>query len=91
MASGMAAARVPPSPAATQPCAFFTRLSWVQGVNSRANTPVETWKGSKGKQSFTYIVEKNATVSFTWAFQRTTFHEIVSAPLLQTPGSQGDL
>ncbi|XP_023612863.1 UPF0577 protein KIAA1324 homolog [Myotis lucifugus] len=57
-------------------CSVNCELYFMVGVNSRANTPVETWKGSKGKQSFTYIVEKNATVSFTWAFQRTTFHEI---------------
>lgn len=48
-------------------------------MNSRTNTPVETWKGTKGKQSYTYIIEENATVSFTWAFQRTTLHETVSS------------
>nr|KAF6304753.1 hypothetical protein mPipKuh1_007154 [Pipistrellus kuhlii] len=57
-------------------CSVNCELYFMVGVNSRANAPVETWKGSKGKQSFTYIVEKNASVSFTWAFQRTTFHEI---------------
>lgn len=58
--------------------AFLTCLSWVQGMNSRTNTPVETWKGSKVKQSYTYIIEENATMSFTWAFQRTTLHDTVS-------------
>lgn len=48
-----------------------------QGINSRTNTPVETWTGPKGKQSYTYVVEKNATMSFTWAFQRTPYHEAV--------------
>lgn len=48
-----------------------------QGVKSRTNTPVETWTGSTGKQSYTYLVEKNATMSFTWAFQRTPYHEAV--------------
>uniref|UniRef100_A0A2D4L4P4 MRH domain-containing protein n=1 Tax=Micrurus paraensis TaxID=1970185 RepID=A0A2D4L4P4_9SAUR len=45
------------------------------GMNSRTNSPVETWFGSKGKQSYTYVVEKNATTSFTWAFQRTAYNE----------------
>ncbi|XP_010181784.1 PREDICTED: UPF0577 protein KIAA1324-like, partial [Mesitornis unicolor] len=45
------------------------------GINSRTNTPVETWTGPKGKQSYTYVVEKNASTSFTWAFQRTPYHE----------------
>ncbi|XP_036128374.1 endosome/lysosome-associated apoptosis and autophagy regulator 1 isoform X1 [Molossus molossus] len=57
-------------------CSVNCELYFMVGMNSRTNTPVETWKGSKGKQSFTYIIEKNATVSFTWAFQRTSFHEI---------------
>nr|KAF6413426.1 hypothetical protein HJG59_007265 [Molossus molossus] len=58
-------------------CSVNCELYFMVGMNSRTNTPVETWKGSKGKQSFTYIIEKNATVSFTWAFQRTSFHEII--------------
>ncbi|XP_049736129.1 endosome/lysosome-associated apoptosis and autophagy regulator 1 isoform X1 [Elephas maximus indicus] len=56
-------------------CSVNCELYFMVGMNSRTNTPVETWKGSKGKQSYTYIIEKNATMSFTWAFQRTTFHE----------------
>uniref|UniRef100_A0A8D2ET93 MRH domain-containing protein n=1 Tax=Theropithecus gelada TaxID=9565 RepID=A0A8D2ET93_THEGE len=56
-------------------CSVNCELYFMVGVNSRTNTPVETWKGSKGKQSYTYITEENTTTSFTWAFQRTTFHE----------------
>uniref|UniRef100_A0AAR2LP84 MRH domain-containing protein n=1 Tax=Pygocentrus nattereri TaxID=42514 RepID=A0AAR2LP84_PYGNA len=32
---------------------------------------VESWEGSKEKQSYTHIMTKNASVSYTWAFQRT--------------------
>uniref|UniRef100_A0A8C5XNI7 Endosome-lysosome associated apoptosis and autophagy regulator 1 n=1 Tax=Microcebus murinus TaxID=30608 RepID=A0A8C5XNI7_MICMU len=56
-------------------CSVNCELYFMVGMNSRTNTPVETWKGSKGKQSYTYTIEENATMSFTWAFQRTTFHE----------------
>uniref|UniRef100_A0A8C3YBV7 Endosome-lysosome associated apoptosis and autophagy regulator 1 n=1 Tax=Catagonus wagneri TaxID=51154 RepID=A0A8C3YBV7_9CETA len=56
-------------------CSVNCELYFMVGVNSRVNSPVETWKGSKGKQSYTYIIEKNTTMSFTWAFQRTTSHE----------------
>uniref|UniRef100_A0A5F9CSB6 Endosome-lysosome associated apoptosis and autophagy regulator 1 n=1 Tax=Oryctolagus cuniculus TaxID=9986 RepID=A0A5F9CSB6_RABIT len=56
-------------------CSVNCELYFMVGMNSRTNTPVETWKGSKGKQSYTYTIEENATVSFTWAFQRTTLHE----------------
>lgn len=57
-----------------------------QGINSRTNTPVETWTGPKGKQSYTYVVEKNATMSFTWAFQRTPYHEAVRDGGVTPPG-----
>ncbi|XP_021013167.1 UPF0577 protein KIAA1324 homolog isoform X1 [Mus caroli] len=56
-------------------CSVNCELYFMVGMNSRTNTPVETWKGTKGKQSYTYTIEENATVSFTWAFQRTTLHE----------------
>uniref|UniRef100_A0A8C3JA57 KIAA1324 n=1 Tax=Calidris pygmaea TaxID=425635 RepID=A0A8C3JA57_9CHAR len=56
-------------------CSVSCELYFMVGVNSRTNTPVETWTGPKGKQSYTYVVEKNATMSFTWAFQRTPYHE----------------
>ncbi|XP_006899402.1 PREDICTED: UPF0577 protein KIAA1324 homolog isoform X2 [Elephantulus edwardii] len=56
-------------------CSVNCELYFMVGMNSRTNTPVETWKGSKGKQSYTFIIEKNATMSFTWAFQRTSFHD----------------
>uniref|UniRef100_W5K073 Endosome-lysosome associated apoptosis and autophagy regulator family member 2a n=1 Tax=Astyanax mexicanus TaxID=7994 RepID=W5K073_ASTMX len=36
----------------------------------RSTSVVESWEGSKEKQSYTHIMTKNASVSFTWAFQR---------------------
>ncbi|NXL68573.1 K1324 protein, partial [Chordeiles acutipennis] len=56
-------------------CSVSCELYFMVGINSHTNTPVETWTGPKGKQSYTYVVEKNATTSFTWAFQRTPYHE----------------
>ncbi|XP_059942066.1 endosome/lysosome-associated apoptosis and autophagy regulator 1 isoform X3 [Mesoplodon densirostris] len=56
-------------------CSVNCELYFMVGMNSRTNSPVETWRGSRGKQSYTYIIEENATMSFTWAFQRTSFHE----------------
>ncbi|XP_026533667.1 UPF0577 protein KIAA1324-like isoform X4 [Notechis scutatus] len=56
-------------------CSVNCELYFMVGMNSRTNSPVETWFGSKGKQSYTYVVEKNATTSFTWAFQRTAYNE----------------
>ncbi|XP_064354132.1 endosome/lysosome-associated apoptosis and autophagy regulator 1 isoform X2 [Dromaius novaehollandiae] len=56
-------------------CSVACELYFMVGVNSRTNTPVETWTGPKEKQSYTYVVERNATTSFTWAFQRTPYRE----------------
>ncbi|XP_032074294.1 UPF0577 protein KIAA1324 homolog isoform X4 [Thamnophis elegans] len=56
-------------------CSVNCELYFMVGMNSRTNSPVETWFGAKGKQSYTYVIEKNATTSFTWAFQRTAYNE----------------
>uniref|UniRef100_A0A8C7N7L0 Endosome-lysosome associated apoptosis and autophagy regulator family member 2 n=1 Tax=Oncorhynchus kisutch TaxID=8019 RepID=A0A8C7N7L0_ONCKI len=37
----------------------------------KSTTVVESWEGSKERQSYTHIMTRNASVSYTWAFQRT--------------------
>uniref|UniRef100_A0A8C1K094 UPF0577 protein KIAA1324-like n=1 Tax=Cyprinus carpio TaxID=7962 RepID=A0A8C1K094_CYPCA len=32
---------------------------------------VESWSGTMGKQSYSYLIKSNNTISFTWGFQRT--------------------
>ncbi|KAJ8370288.1 hypothetical protein SKAU_G00103160 [Synaphobranchus kaupii] len=46
-------------------------LHFMAGYNERSNDVVEHWGGTREKQSYTYLVRSNSTVSFTWAFQRT--------------------
>ncbi|XP_041693467.2 endosome/lysosome-associated apoptosis and autophagy regulator family member 2-like isoform X1 [Coregonus clupeaformis] len=46
-------------------------VAYTQDINRKSTTVVESWEGSKVKQSYTYIMTKNASVSYTWAFQRT--------------------
>ncbi|KAM4747919.1 endosome/lysosome-associated apoptosis and autophagy regulator family member 2 [Rhinophrynus dorsalis] len=53
-------------------CASDCMLYFMVDVNRKSTNLVESWSGSKGKQSYTNIVSKNATYMFTWAFQRTT-------------------
>ncbi|KAK2851332.1 hypothetical protein Q5P01_007608 [Channa striata] len=48
-------------------CKFF----FLAGYNEWNNNVVEEWNGSKGKQSYSYLIESNSTVSFTWTFRRT--------------------
>lgn len=32
---------------------------------------MESWEGTKTRRSYTHVMTKNASVSYTWAFQRT--------------------
>uniref|UniRef100_A0A674EKA3 Endosome-lysosome associated apoptosis and autophagy regulator 1 n=1 Tax=Salmo trutta TaxID=8032 RepID=A0A674EKA3_SALTR len=41
------------------------------GYSERTNDMVEHWSGTTRKQSYSYLVKSNSTVSFTWGFQRT--------------------
>lgn len=43
----------------------------LQGYNQWLNDVVEWWRGRQAKQSYSYLIQKNATSSFTWSFQRT--------------------
>ncbi|KAK1801314.1 hypothetical protein P4O66_022995, partial [Electrophorus voltai] len=52
-------------------CSADCRLYFMTGLNERNNGVVESWKGTVGKQSYSYLIKSNRTVSFTWAFQRT--------------------
>uniref|UniRef100_A0A7N6BBL7 MRH domain-containing protein n=1 Tax=Anabas testudineus TaxID=64144 RepID=A0A7N6BBL7_ANATE len=36
-----------------------------------STTVVESWQKTKARQSYTHVMTKNASVSYTWAFQRT--------------------
>lgn len=56
-----------------------TRLAlFFQDVNRKSTTVVESWEGSKTRQSYTHVMAKNASVSYTWAFQRTNHPSDVS-------------
>uniref|UniRef100_A0A8C7FAZ6 Endosome-lysosome associated apoptosis and autophagy regulator 1 n=1 Tax=Oncorhynchus kisutch TaxID=8019 RepID=A0A8C7FAZ6_ONCKI len=44
---------------------------YFMGYSERTNDMVEHWSGSTRKQSYSYLVKSNSTVSFTWGFQRT--------------------
>ncbi|XP_069489762.1 endosome/lysosome-associated apoptosis and autophagy regulator 1 isoform X2 [Ambystoma mexicanum] len=56
-------------------CTSNCELYFMTGMNYKKKVVVENWNGSKGKQSYTYRIEKNATTTFTWAFQRAASHD----------------
>ncbi|TKS90722.1 UPF0577 protein KIAA1324-like [Collichthys lucidus] len=52
-------------------CSADCELYFMMDVNSKSTTVVESWEGSKGKQSYSHSMTRNASVTYTWAFQRT--------------------
>ncbi|RXM99135.1 UPF0577 protein KIAA1324-like, partial [Acipenser ruthenus] len=52
-------------------CSVDCELYFMMDVNRMSTSVVESWEGTKEKQSYTHIMTKNSSVSFTWAFQRT--------------------
>ncbi|XP_044534992.1 endosome/lysosome-associated apoptosis and autophagy regulator family member 2 [Gracilinanus agilis] len=52
-------------------CSADCVLYFMVDVNRKSTNVVESWGGTKEKQSYTHIIFKNATFTFTWAFQRT--------------------
>uniref|UniRef100_A0A8C1SPR0 Si:ch211-163l21.8 n=1 Tax=Cyprinus carpio TaxID=7962 RepID=A0A8C1SPR0_CYPCA len=51
-------------------CTADCKLYFLAGQNEWSNI-VESWSGTMGKQSYSYLIKSNNTVSFTWGFQRT--------------------
>ncbi|KTG01505.1 hypothetical protein cypCar_00026788 [Cyprinus carpio] len=52
-------------------CSADCELYFMIDVNRKSTNVVESWVGSKLRQAYTHIMTKNASVSYTWAFQRT--------------------
>uniref|UniRef100_A0AAQ4PPS1 Endosome-lysosome associated apoptosis and autophagy regulator family member 2 n=1 Tax=Gasterosteus aculeatus aculeatus TaxID=481459 RepID=A0AAQ4PPS1_GASAC len=63
-------------------CEFY----FMMDVNRKSTTVVESWEGTKTRQTYTHVMTQNASVSYTWAFQRTNQPSDVSmSPLLKCP------
>lgn len=52
-------------------CSADCELYFMMDVNRKSTTVVESWERSKPRQSYSHVMTKNASVSYTWAFQRT--------------------
>lgn len=64
-------------------CALFVNISLLfQDINRKSTNVVESWGGTKEKQAYTHVIFKNATFTFTWAFQRTNQGQDVSSSLV---------
>ncbi|XP_070148482.1 endosome/lysosome-associated apoptosis and autophagy regulator family member 2 isoform X2 [Ovis canadensis] len=52
-------------------CSADCVLYFMVDINRKSTNVVESWGGTKEKQAYTHVIFKNATFTFTWAFQRT--------------------
>ncbi|XP_049617154.1 endosome/lysosome-associated apoptosis and autophagy regulator family member 2 [Syngnathus scovelli] len=52
-------------------CSGDCQLYFMMDVHSKSTTVVESWEGSKIRQSYSHSMSRNDSVTFTWAFQRT--------------------
>ncbi|KAM9376871.1 endosome/lysosome-associated apoptosis and autophagy regulator family member 2 isoform 2-T2 [Pholidichthys leucotaenia] len=48
-------------------CEFY----FMMDVNRKSTTVVQSWEKTNKRQTFTHVMTQNASVSYTWAFQRT--------------------
>ncbi|XP_043120794.1 endosome/lysosome-associated apoptosis and autophagy regulator family member 2 isoform X2 [Puntigrus tetrazona] len=53
-------------------CSADCEFYFMTDVNKRSTNVIESWEGSKSKQSYTHIMAEDSPVAFTWAFQRTS-------------------
>ncbi|XP_075886031.1 endosome/lysosome-associated apoptosis and autophagy regulator family member 2-like isoform X2 [Nelusetta ayraudi] len=53
-------------------CSADCELYFMTDVNSKSTTVVESWEGTKSRQSYSHSMSRNASVTYTWAFQRTS-------------------
>ncbi|CAL1606068.1 unnamed protein product [Knipowitschia caucasica] len=53
-------------------CIGDCKLFFQAGYTQWNSEVMEQWKGTNNKQSYSFVIQENATNSFTWAFQRTS-------------------
>ncbi|KAM8831040.1 endosome/lysosome-associated apoptosis and autophagy regulator 1 isoform 1-T2 [Synchiropus picturatus] len=52
-------------------CSADCSFSFLAGFSQWNNALVEQWKGTVRKQSYSYVIPNNNTVTFMWSFKRT--------------------
>uniref|UniRef100_A0A8C7Y853 Endosome-lysosome associated apoptosis and autophagy regulator family member 2a n=1 Tax=Oryzias sinensis TaxID=183150 RepID=A0A8C7Y853_9TELE len=65
-------------------CTADCVMYFMMDVNRKSTTIVESWGKTQTRQTYTHIMTKNASVAYTWAFQRTGQPYDVSISRLQS-------
>uniref|UniRef100_A0A8D0H4Q2 Endosome-lysosome associated apoptosis and autophagy regulator family member 2 n=1 Tax=Sphenodon punctatus TaxID=8508 RepID=A0A8D0H4Q2_SPHPU len=66
-------------------CSADCVLYFMVDINRKNTNVVESWGGYKEKQSYTHIISRNASFTFTWAFQRTNQGQDLDTTLKRKP------
>ncbi|KAM3934410.1 endosome/lysosome-associated apoptosis and autophagy regulator 1 [Leptodactylus fuscus] len=53
-------------------CSVNCQLLFMKAMNLETNSVIESWNGTRQKQSYSHHLNSNANTTFTWAFQRTS-------------------
>ncbi|XP_073417148.1 endosome/lysosome-associated apoptosis and autophagy regulator 1 isoform X1 [Dendrobates tinctorius] len=54
-------------------CSVSCQLFFMKAVNMEVSSLVESWNGTRDKQSYSHDLKINANTTFSWAFLRTSF------------------
>ncbi|XP_075709658.1 endosome/lysosome-associated apoptosis and autophagy regulator 1 [Rhinoderma darwinii] len=54
-------------------CSVNCQLFFMKAINLETSSLIESWNGTRDKQSYSQNLKRNANTTFTWAFQRTSF------------------
>ncbi|XP_028306962.1 UPF0577 protein KIAA1324-like [Gouania willdenowi] len=52
-------------------CTGDCELYFMMEANRKSTVMVESWQKTQARQTYTHVMTQNASVSYTWAFQRT--------------------
>ncbi|XP_059510800.1 UPF0577 protein KIAA1324-like homolog isoform X2 [Stegostoma tigrinum] len=53
-------------------CAGDCELYFMADINRKVTSVIESWEGTKERQSYAHVLTKNVPVTYTWAFQRSS-------------------
>ncbi|XP_043570141.1 UPF0577 protein KIAA1324-like homolog [Chiloscyllium plagiosum] len=53
-------------------CTGDCQLYFMVDINRKTTSVVESWEGTKERQSYAHVLTKNVPITYTWAFQRSS-------------------
>uniref|UniRef100_A0A3B3ZPQ4 MRH domain-containing protein n=1 Tax=Periophthalmus magnuspinnatus TaxID=409849 RepID=A0A3B3ZPQ4_9GOBI len=66
-------------------CTADCELYFMMDINRKSTTVVESWSKTQNRRTYSHVMNQNASVSYTWAFQRTNQPSEVTPTCSPTP------